>query len=265
MNQTLTLPHRTRQYGTLQTYQFPLLASIRHAVFTRQGGESNPPWSSLNMGHAVGDNPAHVQANFDHACQVLGLNPAQTAACYLVHGKRVVVAQAGLALNRLPQADALITQDPILCLTMRFADCTPLLFYEPNTKAIGLGHAGWRGTMQNVVGAVVDAMVEQFASKPTDIRLVIGPSIGPCCYQVGQDVFRAAQKAFIHPKDLFHHKMDGLYFNMWQANLTQAYQAGLNQIMLSHVCTACQTDQFFSHRAEKGQTGRFGVFLSLMK
>lgn len=248
---------------TLRAYRFPALAQTTHAVFTRLGGVSQPPWHSLNMGHAVGDFPWHVKANFESACQALNINPQHTVACHLVHGNRVVVAQNGQNRQLLGQADAIITQVPGLYLTMRFADCTPLLFFDPITQSVGLGHAGWRGTMKNVIEAVVGAMRRHFGSKPQDITIAIGPSIGPCCYEVRGDVLDAAQRAFTNSMLFFDERDGRAYFDMWRASVHQAEQAGLKQIIVSELCTACRTDEFFSHRAEKGKTGRFGVFLGI--
>ena len=260
---TSTSVYQPVEYGALRAYQFPALAQTRHAVFTRLGGISQPPWQGLNLGQAVGDSPLHVKTNFDLACQALEMNPQRTVACHLVHGNRVAVAPNHLAGQLLGQADALITRQPGLWLTMRFADCTPLLFFDPATPAVGLGHAGWRGTMQNVAGAVIEAMGHHFGSKPEEITMVIGPSIGPCCYQVGTDVLAAAGQAFAKPGEFFNKSDQGLYFDLWQANARQAERVGVKQVVVSGLCTACRTAEFFSHRAEKGKTGRFGVFLGI--
>jgi len=138
-----------------------------------------------------------------------------------------------------------------------------LLFFDPVAGAVGLGHAGWRGTMQNVVGAVVQAMADTFGSRPADIRLVIGASIGVCCYQVGDDVLRAARASFADPESLFDRSRGDVRFDLWAANRRQAEAAGVGEIIVSGICTACHTADFFSHRAEQGRTGRFGAFIGL--
>ncbi len=148
-------------------------------------------------------------------------------------------------------------------MTLRFADCVPLLLYDPVAKAVGLAHAGWRGTMENITSSTIEAMKTNFGSRPADIKVVIGPSIGPCCYEVGQDVREAANKAFSKPAPFFSVLNGKMSFDIWQANAHQAYQAGVKQVVISQVCTACRTNAFFSHRAENGRTGRFGVFLGL--
>jgi YfiH family protein len=256
-------PYQRVDYGALRTYQFPALADITQAVFSRWGGVSPSPWHSLNLGHTAGDAPENIRQNFAFACQAIGVEVGQAVACHLVHGNDVLLAESGHAGQVLGKADAIITQSAALTLTMRYADCVPLLFYDQETQSIGLAHAGWRGTLQNVMGAVVAAMVNQFGSRPQAITVAVGPSIGPCCYQVGPEVFEAAQSALVDSTACFRQNDEGLCFDLWQANAAQAAQAGLEKVVVSQICTACHTDEFFSHRAERGRTGRFGVFLSL--
>jgi YfiH family protein len=140
-----------------------------------------------------------------------------------------------------------------------------LLFYDPVRPAIGLTHAGWRGTMKNAAGATVQAMIKELSCKADDIIAVIGPAIGPCCYEVGAEVIDTAADAFSDSESLFHHngKAGHAHFDMWEANRRQLIASGVKQIVGSNLCTACHTDQFFSHRAENGKTGRFGVMMGL--
>ncbi|MFQ5576240.1 MAG: peptidoglycan editing factor PgeF [Anaerolineae bacterium] len=263
MDITLTDVQQVVEYGSLRAYRYPALAGATHAVFTRRGGVSPPPWNGLNMGLSVGDAPENVTANVALACRALGIDPAATASCKLVHGNRVVVARQSREPQFLEQADAIISAAPGVFLTMRFGDCVPLLFFDPANGVVGLAHAGWRGTVKNVTGAVAAAMKRRFGSKPANIRLVIGPSIGPCCYRVQRDVLRAAQQTFDAPDAFFQRRNGDMYFDMWRANAHQARQAGLGAVTQSNLCTACRTGEFFSHRAEGGKTGRFGVFVGL--
>jgi YfiH family protein len=165
------------------------------------------------------------------------------------------------------QGDALVTAATGVFLNMRFADCAPILLHDPVRKAVGLAHAGWRGTVKNVAGATVQAMVNDLGCMPHNITAVIGPAIGPCCYQVGEDVIQAVQAALPHPSvgkatPLFSRRNGHYaYFDLWEANSRQLAGAGVGQVIVSELCTACRTDQFFSHRAERGKTGRFGVVI----
>ena len=239
---------------------------LTHAIFTRQGGFSQAPFDSLNLGSSVGDDPQAVRKNFEQVCQAINIRPAQTVSSHLVHGADTLVVDSHNQERFMGKADGLITGTPGIYLSMRFADCTPLIFFDPGQKAIGLTHAGWRGVMQNVAGATVEKMVEQLGCRPKNMMAVIGPSIGPCCYEVGPEVITAAIATFTDPETLFtrrNGKADHAYFNMWEANRQQLAAAGVGQIIQTELCTACHTDQFFSHRAEKGRTGRFGVILGL--
>jgi YfiH family protein len=162
----------------------------------------------------------------------------------------------------------MITADAGVYLSMRFADCVPILLHDPVRRAIGLAHAGWRGTVKNVAKSVVQAMVNSLGCSPDDITAVIGPAIGPCCYQVGEDVIQAAEAIFpqISASDNRAHlfsRRNGrhAYFDIWEANRRQLNEAGVGQLVVSRLCTACHTDHFFSHRAERGKTGRFGVVI----
>jgi YfiH family protein len=164
------------------------------------------------------------------------------------------------------QADGLITCDSNIYLFMRFGDCTPLIFFDPVQNAVGLTHAGWRGTMKNAAGATVKAMVNQLGCRPRNILAVIGPAIGPCCYEVGQDVITAAAESLASSDSLFVRRngsADHAHFDMWEANRQQLLSAGVEQVVQTGLCTACRTNEFFSHRAEKGKTGRFGVIIGI--
>lgn len=242
---------------------FDAYPHLIHAIFTRRGGVSRPPYHTLNVGATVGDDAAAVKTNFARARAALNINPDQTVSCYQVHSADIfTVTQA----NRQPvmgQADGLITVEPDIYLTLRFADCTPLLFFDPVRGAVGLTHAGWRGTVKNAAGATVTALVERLGCQPKNIIAVIGPAIGPCCYEVGPEVITAVKSALADPDRLLIRRSGGVYFDMWAANRQQLAAGGVEQIIQTNICTACHTDEFFSHRAEAGRTGRFAVMIGL--
>jgi YfiH family protein len=239
---------------------------LTHAMFTRQGGVSQVPFRALNLGATVGDDAAAVQTNFEQICRAVEVKPDQVVSCYQVHSADILTVNQ---TNRQPvmgQADGLITAEPNLYLLLRFADCTPLLFYDPVRGAVGLTHAGWRGTMQNIAGATVAAMVTRLGCQAHNIIAVLGPAIGSCCYEVGPEVMTAAAESFADAASLFisrNGKIGQAHFDMWEANRRQLAASGVRQIIRSGICTACRTQEFFSHRAEKGRTGRFGVIIGL--
>jgi YfiH family protein len=148
---------------------------------------------------------------------------------------------------------------------LRFADCTPVWFYDPIQRAIGLAHAGWRGTVAGIVRETVAKMRTAFGCHPGDLIVGIGPAIGPCCYEVGPDVARAVARSF--PADapwlLEPRSANRWHLNLWLANELQLQQAGVRHIHVAEICTACNTGEWFSHRAERGRTGRFGALIGM--
>lgn len=259
---------RIRQ-NDLIYYQFTTLrhlSELSHGIFTRRGGVSPAPFDSLNVGLTVGDDEQCVHENRRRMSDALGVSEPETRTTWQVHGTDVLLARHGdAAAWPPPKADAIITSDPYLPLTMRFADCVPLLLYDPVKRAIGLAHAGWRGTVSGVAQATIRAMASAFGTRPGDVLAGIGPSIGPCCYEVGPEVVVQVRDAFPEAPDLIH-PAEGSYgphFDLWAANERALRQAGVQSIDRANLCTACHTHEFFSHRAEAGRTGRFGALVSL--
>ena len=255
------------QSDGLRFYQFDIFSkNILNAVFTRQGGISPEPWTSLNLSISVGDDPARVAENRVHAFNSLGRDPASLHDVWLVHGTDVIFADAPRPLNApVEKADILFTNNPEVSLFMRFADCVPLLFHDPKKHVIGISHAGWMGTVKGVAEVSVQAMQERYGSKPQDIVVGIGPSISADHYEVGEEV--AAQFRARHGDDLEKvlQTRDGrIYLDLWTANALQLQKMGVEQIQISGLCTACHLDDWYSHRAEKGKTGRFGALLAMV-
>lgn len=247
-------------------YQFAQWPSLKHGVFTRKGGLSSPPWASLNLGGNVGDSPEAVRHNHDRIYQTLQLNADRVCTVWQVHSADVILAIRP-ALNRrwLGLADGLVTNQLDMPLIMRFADCTPLLFFDPVQGVIGIAHAGWRGTVTGVGANTVRTMVTAYGCLPQNIQAGIGPSIGPQAYQVGEEVVAAVSSYFGTLDGLIiRSSLDGTaYLDLWVANKLDLQRVGVEQIEVASICTAQNTDEFFSHRAEKGRTGRFGAVLSL--
>jgi YfiH family protein len=147
---------------------------------------------------------------------------------------------------------------------MRFADCVPVLLHDPVRRVIGLAHAGWLGTIRGVARSAIENMQKRYGSEPRDILAAIGPSIGPDHYEVGQDVIQKIEESFGEKAEGLVGWRDGRsYLDLWKANRLQLEQAGVQQIEVAEVCTACHLEDWFSHRAEKGKTGRFGAIMAL--
>jgi YfiH family protein len=238
---------------------------VAHGAFSRQGGVSPAPWASLNMGATVGDSLENVRENRRRALAALQRDPSSSHDTWLVHGTAVVFAEAARPIDVPPQkADILLTDRPEITLMMRFADCTPILLYDPVRKVAGLAHAGWMGTVKLVAAAAVQAMEEHYGSKTGDIVAVIGPAICAEHYPVGLDVVEQVRRAFpSRSEEMFQIKGSQFYFDLWKANQAALESAGVEHIYQSGVCTACDTGHWYSHRAEAGQTGRFGALIAV--
>jgi hypothetical protein len=247
-------------------YQFEGWAGdTRHGIFTRLGGVSQAPWLSLNVGGTVGDDPAAVAENMRRINTALDVDGQIACTVWQVHSADVVLADERVPGRRwLARADGMITNRPGLPLTMRFADCVPILFHDPVRRAVGICHAGWRGTVRQVATNTLRAMQDAYGTTPGDVHVGIGPSIGPAHYQVGAEVVQAVKDAFGTTDGLVRLALDGsAYLDLWVTNRLALERAGVRDIQVAGICTATRTDEFYSHRAEKGKTGRFCAVIAL--
>jgi YfiH family protein len=244
---------------SLDLFRFDKLSRVPgvvHAVTTRRGGVSTGRCESLNVSYSVGDASNNVDENLRRIATEMGARREDLFAAYQVHGRAVTLVDEGVGPR--PKCDVLITSSPAKTLMLRYADCAPVLLADTRRPAVGVVHAGWRGSAVRAAEAAVTAMKEAFGSKPADLVAGIGPAIGPCCYQVGDDVMTA----FADRPELFS---DGR-LDLWQANQHALVEAGVpaEQIEVAAVCTQCHADQFFSHRANGGRpAGRFAAVIRL--
>lgn len=254
----------------LVTYRFENLAveglrstaslAVVHAVFTRLGGVSREPLATLNVGHTVGDDQAAVAENQARIYAHLGLSADRVATAHQVHSNRVAVVTAADAGRVCPNTDGLVTNVPGIALFLRFADCQPILLYDPVRHALGLVHAGWRGIAQGIARRAVETMQAAFGTRPQDLIAGLGPAIGPCCYTVGHEVASAMGYALPDWSQVMALNREGLWrFDLPAANAQQLAAAGVHNVEQAHLCTACHKDEFFSHRGDSGHTGRFAV------
>jgi len=236
-----------------------------HAIFTRHGGVSPDPWRSLNVGKTVGDEAGRVDVNRLRAFSSLGRDQDSRYDVWQVHGVNVAAADVPRPHQPpLPRVDAVITDQPAVTLFMRFADCVPILLVDPVRKAVGLVHAGWMGTVEGILLHAVKAMEARYGSRPANMLAAIGPSIGPDHYQIGPQVSEKVRQAFGEESPAVLAVRSGsMHFDLWQANRLLLERVGIRKVEVAGICTACEVEDFYSHRAEKGRTGRFGALIAL--
>ncbi len=261
---------QTKEKGSIRYIEGAALAAcgmVTHAFLTRQGGVSEGKFSSLNFSIREGDGQGSVERNWDILSAAFGLPRSSFFTMRQVHGDRIVLVED---LDQGPEApvecDALITALPGVVVGIKTADCVPILLADGVRRVVGAVHAGWRGTSLGIAAKAVRVLGERFSSHPEDITAAIGPSIGRCCYQVDEQVFLARdgdpdwRRAFRGCEEPGRWMLD-----LPLANRIQLEKAGVPQgnITSAGFCTACRTDLFFSHRAEKGGTGRQLSFIGI--
>jgi YfiH family protein len=216
------------------------------AFTTRVGGVSEGPYASLNLGRKSGDDVAHVDENRRRACAAIGADLGTLALNYQVHSDRVVRAAAGM---RGEHADGLWTDEPGLPILAMSADCLPIVLarVDSSTPAVAVLHAGWKGLLAGIVAAGAEALGDG------KLAAAIGPGIGPCCYEVGEEVAAPFRERF--GDDVVR----GRRLDLWTSAERALRAAGVERVDRFDRCTACEPETFFSHRRDAGRTGRQGV------
>lgn len=244
------------------------------AVFsTRLGGVSVGSYGTLNLGLHVGDEKEKVITNRRLFMKAVGLR-GEAVCAEQVHGdvvKRIGREDGGKGFEdyatSLPQTDGMITDEPGVALMAFFADCYPVYLFDPQKKAIGLVHSGWKGTVSKIACKAVNALQREFGSRVDDILAFIGPGIGPCCYSVGEEVADKFRKEFTHYGHFLYPKRQrGEYcLDLAKAIEISLLDVGVKtgNIKTARVCTSCRRDLFFSYRGEGGLCGRMGAALEL--
>jgi YfiH family protein len=242
------------------TFRFEKLSQfeeIRHEVFTRHGGVSNPPYDTLNVGCGEGDHPENVRANLEIIKTIM--DARHLLLMKQVHGNDIYIFRKG----RFPTppstmtGDAIISDIPSAAVVVKSADCQAIILFDPIKKVISNVHCGWRGNASNIIAGAVARMKSNFQCDPSHIIAGIGPSLGPCCaeFMTYREIFPETFKRFMVRKN---------FFDLWQISRWQLLEAGLQKkhIEVAGICTRCRTDLFYSYRAE-GITGRFATVAML--
>lgn len=247
---------KTHTQGSLVFLTSPLLTGVRHGFSTRCGGVSPAPWDSLNLGPGRGDGFACLMENYRRFCTAIGTAPARTVLSQQVHETTVRLCTAddagkGLLRERDYTADALITQEPGLALTVFSADCGILLLHDPVRRAVGAVHAGWRGCAGGIVEKTVQAMESHFGSRAEDLQVAIGPCIGRCCFETDADV-PAAMEAALGADAAPYLEQRGQKWHVDLAGLNRQWllRSGVRpaHIDVCGLCTVCHPELFWSHR-----------------
>lgn len=246
---------------------------IKHGFSTRMGGVSEGIYSSMNLSYTRGDEEKAVTNNFRRMMAALEMDSSNLVFSDQTHTTNVRVVTArdrgkGFTKKRdYSDIDGLVTNVPGLVLATFYADCVPLYFVDPVKKAIGLSHSGWRGTVGKIGLNTVKLMQAEYGCDPADMIGCIAPSICQDCYEVSEDVIAEFDKAFGEDAGrLYYRKENGKYqLNLWKANELVMKEAGLTpeHIVVTDICTCCNADKLFSHRASHGQRGNLGAFLML--
>ncbi len=252
---------------------FSAFPFVRNAFSTRMGGVSKNEFSSMNLAFGRGDNDANVQENYRRFCRAVGFDYhslVSSAQDHHTHIRRVGKEQCGVGIWKpkdMESVDGIVTDEPGVTLVTHYADCVPIFLLDPKRRAIGLAHAGWRGTAAKIASAAVSAMTREFGCKPGDMLAGIGPSIGPCCFEVDapvRDAFAALTE--LNPSDFIRNDGNGKYHvDLWEANRRILMEAGVpaSSITVAGICTKCNADVLFSHRATGGKRGGLSAFLEL--
>jgi len=238
------------------------LPGLVHAFLGRTGGVSSGHLASLNLGRREEDRPENLVDNKKRIAQAFEIVPERLFTISQVHSDRIVVIDRPDVTPediKAQEADGIITNVTGISIGILTADCVPVLLYDSKKKIIAAVHAGWKGTASKIAVKAVEIMVERFECRLLDITAAIGPAIGLCCYEVGEEVVAA-----VGYRDKAAVRRDGKWrLDLPKANLLQLQEAGVTEVDISDICTSCRTDLFFSHRGEKGKTGRQLSFISL--
>lgn len=247
---------------------------INHGFSTRLGGTSKGIYSSMNLSFGRGDDNACVEENFRLIASVIGTSPENMVNAMQTHTANVLKVgkdKCGMGVTRkrdFSDIDGLVTNEPGVCLVTSYADCIPLFFVDPVKKCIGLSHSGWRGTVSKIGINTVKMMKDEFGSDPADIIAFIGPGICKDCYEISSDVADEFKAAYTKEQSdiLLTQKNDEKYqLDLHQANVYNLLNAGLNpeHIHVTDICTCCNPEILFSHRASQGQRGGMCGFLEI--
>ncbi len=258
-------------------FTFPGLSAQEgfcHGFSSRIGGVSEGEFAQMNLSFTRGDDADRVKENYRRIAEAIGFNDNKIVCSdqtHTNHVREVTASDCGKGYLRkkdYTDVDGLITNVPNVILATFYADCVPLYFVDPVHRAVGLSHSGWRGTVSDIAGVTVEAMSQRYGTNPADIRAAIGPSICQDCYEVSEDVIDQFKERYESElwQTLFYRKENGKYqLNLWEACRQNMLRAGIlpSHIEVTDLCTCCNPQILFSHRASHGKRGNLAAFLGI--
>jgi polyphenol oxidase len=237
---------------------------VRAVFTTRIGGTSRGPYAGFNLAPSVGDAPDAVAANRRLLAAALDIPPYRIVEAEQVHGCDVAIVGSDRDGASMPRVDALTTVDPGVWLVIYTADCVPALIYDTRTSAVAAVHAGWRGVAGDILASTLRAMRLAFGTTPSDCRIVLGPAIGGCCYEVDLPVARAMESSASWSYAARPTAPGRWHLDLRQALRRQAVDQGISPRDVEEIpgCTRCESKRFFSYRRER-VTGRMAACICL--
>lgn len=257
------------KYG-IPYFSFPLLEEtkqVEHAFTSRKGGVSEGMFSTMNLSFTRGDKTEHVLENYKHVVMLLNCSIEDIVCSDQTHTTNIRIvtkedAGKGIVKSKdYTDIDGLLTNEEGICLATFYADCVPVYFVDPIKRVIGLAHSGWKGTANKIVASMVNKMKDVYGCNPSDIVVAIGPSICQDCYEVSEEVAN-----FFSPDVLKSGKEKGKFqLDLWKAVEETLLEALIKKehIATTDICTCCNPELLFSHRASSGKRGNLGAFLKL--
>ncbi|WP_027621644.1 peptidoglycan editing factor PgeF [Acetivibrio clariflavus] len=255
------------QFNNLNKYSDILV----HCFTTRRGGVSEGEYESLNMAFNKKDKRENVEENYRRVAKALGIDTLNMVLSNQVHDSKIRIVSdmdRGKGIHResdIIGVDGLMTDCPEVALVTFYADCVPVFLFDPVKRVIALVHSGWRGTLKNISREAVVKMEKEFGCNPGDIEAAIGPSIGQCCFEVGEEVYEEFVNTFDWCQAFCKKVGDKWYIDLQSVIRRVLKSEGLqeNKILISGICTKCNNDVFFSHRGDNGKTGTLTAIMQL--
>lgn len=248
------------KFSNLQKHE-----NLIHYSSTRMGGSSVDHLTSLNLGYTVKDKTSNVTNNLKLLAQSLQIDKSDFVFPKQTHSANVGIVRSSIDI--FPDTDALITNIPGICISVRTADCVPILLFDPVKKAIAAIHSGWKGTVQKISQKTIELMHDEFGTNPSDLVTGIGPSIGPKVYEVGPEVVEVFNEKFIQNHFFTPVKNSNKYLlDLWEANKEILMESGIfeGKIEVAEICTYSNPELFFSARRDQGKTGRLATGIMLI-